>query len=183
MIPKRVFFTKGVGKGKHELQSFEMALRDAGIAQFNLVQVSSILPPNCMEITREEGLEYLKDKTGSIIFCVLSRNCSNEKNRTISASIGIAKPKDSNSYGYLSEYHSFGNDENETGAVAEEIAACMLASTLGIQYDEMSDFNAKKEIFLKSNKIIETKNITATAIVKEDKVYTTVISCAVFLME
>ena len=45
MVPKRLFFTKGVGKHKERLTSFELALRDAGIAAQNLVRVSSIFPP------------------------------------------------------------------------------------------------------------------------------------------
>src|ERR1700727_1331818 len=46
MVPKRMFFTKGVGKHRERLTSFELALRDAGIAAQNLVRVSSIFPPN-----------------------------------------------------------------------------------------------------------------------------------------
>ncbi|MCD6237506.1 MAG: pyruvoyl-dependent arginine decarboxylase, partial [Thermoplasmata archaeon] len=68
MIPEAVFFTRGVGRHKEKLQSFEMALRDAGIAKFNIVRVSSILPPNCKLISREEGLKRLKP--GQIIYCV-----------------------------------------------------------------------------------------------------------------
>ncbi|MGB9675484.1 MAG: pyruvoyl-dependent arginine decarboxylase, partial [Candidatus Nanoarchaeia archaeon] len=59
-IPQKVFFTKGVGKHFNQLQSFEAALRDAGIQMCNLVSVSSILPPNCKIIPKEEGLKLLK---------------------------------------------------------------------------------------------------------------------------
>ena len=38
-VPKKIFLTKGVGKHREKLSSFEMALRSAGIAQFNLVRV------------------------------------------------------------------------------------------------------------------------------------------------
>ena len=43
-IPQSIFLTKGVGKSKEQLTSFEMALRNASIAPFNLVSVSSIYP-------------------------------------------------------------------------------------------------------------------------------------------
>jgi len=181
MIPKKVFFTKGVGRAKTELQSFEEALRDAGIAHFNLVNVSSILPPNCEEISREEGLKLLKP--GQIVFTVLARNCSNEKNRLISASIGVAKPRDNHCYGYLSEHHCFGKDNHETGEFAEDLAATMLASTLGIEFDVEANYDTKKEIFIMSNKIVETKNISMSAVVEKEGVYTTVISAAVFIIE
>ena len=62
MVPKKVFFTKGVGHHKHELQSFELALRNAGIEKSNLVSVSSIVPPNCKIITREKGTYGFKIK-------------------------------------------------------------------------------------------------------------------------
>ena len=61
MVPKKLFFTKGVGKHKERLTSFELALRDAGIASQNLVRVSSIFPPQCKVISRKEGLKYLDD--------------------------------------------------------------------------------------------------------------------------
>jgi arginine decarboxylase len=182
MIPKKVFFTSGVGQDKKELYSFESALREAGIAQFNLVQVSSILPPNCEEISKEEGLGILKQFPGSIIFVVLARHSSNEKNRLISASVGVAKPRDSYSYGYLSEHHAFGQDSDEAGTFSEELAASMLASTLGIQFDVNSNYDEKKEIFRMSDKIVETKNITSSAIVAKDNIFTTVVALAVFIL-
>src|SRR5207302_2033465 len=55
MVPKKVFFTKGVGVHKEKLASFEMALRVAGLAHCNLVLVSSIYPPGCKIIPKEEG--------------------------------------------------------------------------------------------------------------------------------
>ena len=56
-VPKKLFFTKGVGTHREKLTSFELALRDAKIACYNLVRVSSIFPPNCEEISIEEGPE------------------------------------------------------------------------------------------------------------------------------
>ena len=112
MIPKRVFFTKGVGRHKEKLQSFEMALRNAGIAQLNLVSVSSILPPDCKIIPREKGVQMLKP--GQVTFVVMARNETNEPNRLIATSIGLAVPAEEH-YGYLSEHHCFGMTEKKTG--------------------------------------------------------------------
>jgi arginine decarboxylase len=181
MIPNKIFFTKGVGSDKKKLQSFEKALRDAGIAQFNLVTVSSILPPHCTELSREEGLKKLKP--GQIVFVVMAKNSSKEENRLLSASIGAAKPKDPNSYGYLSEHHAFGQNEKKAGDFSEDLAASMLASTLGIPFDLDSAYDEKKEIFRMSDKIVETKSVTACTAVSEDGVYTTVVSAAVFIID
>lgn len=181
MIPKYVFFTKGVGRANKQLQSFEAALRDAGISALNLVQVSSIFPPNCIELTREEGLKKLNP--GQIVYLVLARHSSNERNRLISASIGVAKPKDEKHYGYLSEHHSFGQDEQTASDFAEDLAATMLASTLGIPFDPDEDYDKRREIFLMSDKIVETTSHTATAVVEKDGEFTTVLSAAVFILE
>ncbi len=180
MIPRYVFFTKGIGRAKNELQSFEAALRKAGISALNLVQVSSIIPPNCKEISPEEGFSKLSP--GQIVFVVLARHSSNEKNRSIFASIGVAQPKDENHYGYLSEHHSFGQDEEVAGDFTEDLAASMLASTLGIPFDPDEDYDTRREIFRMSDKIVNTISYTQMGVVENDGEYTTVISVAVFII-
>ena len=105
LVPKKVFFVKGKGFHKSKLAAFELALRDAGIEKFNLVKVSSILPPYCIEISKAHGLKQLRP--GQIVFAVLARASSNEFNRLICASIGVAKPADKDHYGYLSEHHTY----------------------------------------------------------------------------
>uniref|UniRef100_A0A7V5XZ80 Pyruvoyl-dependent arginine decarboxylase AaxB n=1 Tax=candidate division WOR-3 bacterium TaxID=2052148 RepID=A0A7V5XZ80_UNCW3 len=179
MVPKRVFFTKGVGKHKDKLSSFEAALRDAGIAQFNIVQVSSILPPGCKIISKQQGLRYIVP--GEIIFCVMSTNATNEPHRLIAASVGVAIPRDKNQYGYLSEYHSFGESETRAGAYAEDLAAQMLATTLGVEFDPNTSYDERKEIWKISGKIYRTMNITQTAIGDKNGLWTTVVACAVLI--
>jgi arginine decarboxylase len=180
MIPRKVFFTSGVGRHRERLSSFEMALRDAGIEKFNLVRVSSILPPHCEIVPREEGLKELSP--GEIVFCVLSENASNEPHRLISASVGCAVPKDRNVYGYLSEHHSFGQSEKEAGEYAEDLAATMLATTLGIDFDPDRDYDERKDIFMMSGKIVKTFNVTQSAVVAQDGKWTTVVAAAVFIL-
>jgi arginine decarboxylase len=180
MIPKNFFLTKGVGKHKDQLASFELALRDAGIEKFNLVAVSSILPPNCKIISKTEGLSQLNP--GSIVFVVISRNSSNEPNRLIAASVGVAIPADVNQYGYLSEHHSFGETDEKAGDYAEDLAASMLASTLGIEFDVNSAWNEKEQLFKLSEKIVKTTNITQSAVCDKNGLWTTVITAAVFII-
>jgi arginine decarboxylase len=78
MVPKKIFFTKGVGKHRERLTSFELALRDAGIAAQNLVRVSSIFPPNCKLVPRSQGLKYLHpgEVVFSVVACWLRRSVS-----------------------------------------------------------------------------------------------------------
>jgi arginine decarboxylase len=178
LVPRSIFFTKGVGTHKEELHSFELALRNAGIEKCNLVQVSSILPPQCKVISRARGLESLQP--GAITYCVMSRCFSNEPRRLLAASVGCAIPTDKNAYGYISEHHSFGQTERQAGDYAEDLAAAMLASTLGIDFNIDESWDEKKEIFKISGKIVSTRNITQSSIVKHQG-YTTVIALAVFV--
>jgi arginine decarboxylase len=179
LVPKKMFLTKGVGTHRAELRSFELALREASIEKFNLVSVSSILPPECKIISRNEGMKELVP--GMLTFVVMARCSSNEPHRLIAASIGLAKPSDPNAYGYLSEHHAYGETEKAAGDFAEDLAVSMLASTLGIEYDEDKDWDEKKEEFRISNEIVRTANITQSAVVNPGGDYTTVVAAAVFI--
>ena len=178
-IPKKIFFTKGVGRHKDYLSSFELSLRNAGIEKCNLVSVSSIYPPNCKKISREEGLKEID--VGQITYVVMARNATNEPNRLIAASIGVALPADPSHYGYLSEYHPYGVKERIAGDYAEDLAAQMLATTLGIEFNPESGWNEREEVFKMSDKIVKTFSVTQTAEGDKDGKWTTVISAAVLL--
>ncbi|MBI4128994.1 MAG: arginine decarboxylase, pyruvoyl-dependent [Parcubacteria group bacterium] len=178
-VPQKTFFTKGVGRHKEELASFEMALRDAGIEKFNLVTVSSIFPPGCKIVSRNQGLAELRP--GQIVYCVMYQNRSNEPNRLMAASIGLAVPSDSNQYGYLSEHKSFGETEEKAGEYAEDLAASMLATTLGLEFDSSAAWDEREQLYKASGKIIKTSNVTQSAIGHKDGLWTTVIAAAVFV--
>jgi arginine decarboxylase len=179
MVPKKVFFTKGVGVHKERLASFEMALRVAGLAHCNLVLVSSIYPPGCKIISREEGLKLLRP--GEIVFAVYDRESNNEPNRLIAASVGLAIPSDSSMHGYLSEHHSFGETDEKAGEYAEDLAASMLATTLGIEFNPELDWDEREQIFKMSGKIVRTTNVTQSAVGNKDGLWTTVFAAAVFI--
>lgn len=176
-VPTKVFFTKGVGRHREQLTSFELALRDAGIEKFNLVQVSSIFPPKAKLLTKEAGLKLLSP--GEIVFVVMARCCSDEPRRLVAASVGCALPSDRSVHGYLSEHHAFGQNEKMAGDYAEDLAAAMLASTLGVEFDEDKSWDEKREVWKISGKIYKSFNITQSAIVKDE--YTTTIAVAVLI--
>jgi arginine decarboxylase len=178
-VPTRMFFTKGVGRHKDYLQSFELALRDAGIEKCNLVTVSSIYPPNCKRVTKEQGLEFLQP--GAITFCVMARNATNEPNRLVAASVGVATPADPSLYGYLSEHHPFGESDERAGDYAEDLAATMLATTLGLEFDPDTAWDEREKMFKMSGKIIRTFNVTQSAEGDKKGIWTTVVACAVLL--
>ncbi len=181
MVPKRIFLTKGVGKHKERLTSFELALRDAGIAACNLVRVSSIFPPNCKVIPRAQGLKYLSP--GEVVFAVVAENSTREPHRLVASSIGLAIPADRSTYGYLSEHHSFGETDQVAGDYAEELAAEMLATTLNVEFDPDKSWDEKKEVYRLSNKIVRTMNITQSAVGDKKSLWTTTIAAAILIFE
>ena len=179
MVPRFVFFTKGCGVHRQRLQSFELSLRRAGIAPLNLVRVSSIFPPGCAVISRERGLPRLHP--GEITFVVIAQAETNEPNRLVSASIGLATPADPTMYGYLSEHHGFGQTAKKAGDYAEDLAATMLASTLGIEFDPDKDYDQRREIYRMSGRIVRTRSTTQSAEGDKDGLWTTVVAAAVLL--
>lgn len=178
MIPTKFFLTKGVGKDKEYLRSFELALGDAGINRYNLVTVSSIVPPGCKLISREEGVKSLHP--GEIVFLVMARNSTNEHHRLLAGSIGVAIPARTEEYGYLSEHHSFGQTDEEAGDYSEDLAATMLAATMGLEFDLNTAWDEKEQMFKASGRIIKTTNITQSA-TGERGLWTSVVASAVFL--
>ncbi len=179
LVPTELFFTQGVGEHSEKLTSFELALRSAGIAACNVVRVSSIFPPGCKILSRDEGVHRLSP--GQVTFVVMSEAATREPHRLIAASIGVAVPRDPTLYGYLSEHHSFGEDEETAGDYAEDLAAEMLATTLGLKFDPEKSWDENKEVWQLSDKIVHTRNITQTAVGHRQGLWTTVVAAAVMV--
>lgn len=180
LTPKRMFFTKGVGSHRDQLQSFELALRNGGIEKYNLVQVSSIFPPDCRIISKDSGIAELEP--GQILFMVLARERTNEPNRLVSAAIGLARPKDRKQYGYISEHHGFGQTVKKAADFAEDLAATMLASTLGIELDPDVAWDERKQVYKVGQRLFDTRSIAQSARGHKDGLWTTVIAGAVMLV-
>lgn len=180
LVPVKVFLTKGVGRHKYQLKSFEQALRQAGVAQQNLVQVSSILPPKCKIISRVNGLKSLVP--GQISYCVMARADTNEHGRLVASSIGVAIPRDGNQWGYLSEVHGHGMNSRQAEDMAEDLAAGMLGTTLGFELDPDKAWSEKEQAYQASGLFIKTTNITQTARGQKD-LWTTTVALAMFLFE
>jgi len=181
MIPNKLFLTRGMGVHKDQLQSFELALRNAGIEVCNLVNVSSIVPPHCKIISTKEGQTYIHP--GAITYCVMAKNETNEPNRRVVASIGVALPKDRSFHGYLSEYHCFGETAKQSGDYAEDLAATMLATTLGLEFDPENAWDERKQEYRISGRIVNSRNITQIARGDMKSRWSTVIAVAIFILD
>ena len=181
MIAKKIFFVKGVGIHKDRLGSFEAALRSAGIEKYNLVYVSSIVPSHCQRIKPKEGLKLFSP--GEIVYCVMARNETNEPNRLISSAIGVALPTDKSMYGYLSEHHAYGEKAQVSSDYAEDLAATMLATTLGIPFDPNQAWDERKQVYKASGHLFKTSSICQSAEANKNGLWTTTIACAVMIIE
>lgn len=178
-VPRQMFLTRGVGVHREKLTSFEMALRAAGIAAINIVRVSSIFPPQCKIIPKKKGLEMLPP--GAVVPCVVAEAATNEPHRMIAASVGVAQPTDRDQYGYLSEHHGYGEDTRTASDYAEDLAATMLATTLGVDFDPDTSYDEKREIWKISGQIVRTSALTQTAKGDKEGRWTTVIAASVLL--
>jgi len=179
LVPKQMIFTKGVGRHRHNLQSFELALRQAGIAHCNLVRVSSIFPPGCKIIPRRAGLRKLQP--GQITHVVLAETRTDEPGRLLAAGIGLAVPAGGDKYGYISEHHGFGMTARKCADLVEDMAASMLASTLGIEFDPDTAYDERREIYRMSGQIVRTRAWVQTAKADKNGLWTTVVAAAVFI--
>jgi arginine decarboxylase len=177
-LPTTFFLTTGIGLHRERLTAFEFALRDADIEQQNLVSISSILPPGCAEVERAAGVATLRP--GEITFCVLARSETNEPGRRVNAGIGLARPTDPKMYGYISEHHGFGMTKEQSGDYCEDLAATMLASTLGIAFDPDAAWNERKRVYQTTNLIIDSTSITAAVEGDEGGRWTCAVAAAVF---
>lgn len=178
-VAEEMFLTRGVGRHREKLASFELALRDAWIAEYNLVRVSSILPPGCRIVARREGVKKLRP--GQVLYTVVAESATNEPNRLVASSIGVAIPRDPERYGYLSEHHSHGETDERAGEYAEDLAAQMLATVLGVEFDPDAAWDARKELWRISDAIVRTRNITQSAVGDRKGLWTTTIAAAVLV--
>ena len=178
LVPQLAFLTKGIGRHKERLTSYELALRNAEIAQYNLVTVSSIFPAHCKLVPVSRGIHSLR--AGQIVFVVQARAETNEPSRRAVASIGLAIPKDPSHHGYVSEHHAFGMPQVQAGDYAEDLAASMLATVLGVPFDPDEAWDERREQWRLSGEIVKTTNISSTAIAANDGRWVTVVSALVF---
>ena len=179
LVPKSAFFTKGMGKHHNRLESFEAALRDAGIEKYNLVRVSSIFPPHCKVVSAKRGIAALQP--GQIVHLVLAEASTNEPSRLVGAGVGLAQPTEGHQYGYISEHHGYGITQGRLADLVEDMAAAMLATTLGIEFDAATGYDKRKEVYRMSGKIVSTRACVQTAEGDKNGLWTTVIAAAVFM--
>ena len=94
---------------------------------------------------------------------------------------GLARPADKDKYGYLSEHHSYGETAKKAGDYAEDLAATMLGTTLGIDFDPEKAWSEREQVFRLEKTILKTRNIVQSAEGHPKGTWSTVIACGVFI--
>jgi arginine decarboxylase len=130
-------------------------------------------------ISKNEGLKMLKQ--GQITYCVMARNENSEPNRLTCASIGLAIPQNNSHHGYLSEHHAFGLKGKKAGEYAEDLAATMLAITIGVEFNPDTAWQEREQVYKASGHIFKTVNITQSSEGNKNGLWTTVIAAAIFI--
>lgn len=182
LVPKKFFLTKGVGVHEKPIRAFEEALRDAGIEICNLVKISSVIPPGCRCISREEGLPLLK--AGQITFAVLAQTQTNEPDQIVSCGIAMAQPEDDTVHGYLTELEeAVGITEEDARHDVEEMAIENLATKWGLKKDGDDILDPRRRNYVLKGKKVRLDSITATAKGAQGNRYTVALTAAVFLFD
>lgn len=117
-VPKEAALVSGSADGPSELVAFDSALAKAGIAQLNLVPVSSIWPVGC-KIVKMPQLE-----PGTIVPVIMAKITSSTPGQKIAAALGIAMSE--NSYGMVSEYHDIGVTQKMASEFVESMVKYMM---------------------------------------------------------
>lgn len=105
----------GVGVDQYNIASFDKALIEAGVGNYNLVRVSSIIPPKAKLVNQ---INYPK---GSVLFTAYAQK-STRKDESIASAIAAAIPKRADGVGVIMEYSCVGNKQKAI-QIAETLAA------------------------------------------------------------
>lgn len=88
-----IYITTGTGKGQTQLAAFDAALWSAGIANFNLIKLTSIIPSG-IKIKSQKIMNNGQEDFGAKLYVVISEDRESEKGREAWAGIGWVQAKD-----------------------------------------------------------------------------------------
>src|SRR5215213_8131719 len=182
IIPTKFFLTKGTGVHEKEMRAYEEALRDAGVHTGNFIKTSSVVPPGCQLISRQQGVRLIKP--GQITFAVMAESQTNEPGQIITAGIGMARPKDPSHYGYLTELESIiGRTPEDVEQDVIEMAIENLVTEWNPKFDGDKVYRKGKKNYRLERRDIEVDSIVESAKGAEKNQYTIVMALAVFIYD
>jgi len=178
IVPKQMFFTKGVGYHRNKLQALNQRFVMPASRSATLLRYRASSRRNVRLSLRPRGSRNSKQgKSPSLFlprgdsgtkpsgFCI-RRSCTTEKQEAIRL---------------YQRTPWFWPDSQEGFDFAEDLAATMLASTLGIELDPDKDWNERKMVYQVGERQFVSRSTAQTARGHKDSLWTTVIACAVML--
>ncbi len=114
-LPENYVIRTAVGCGCHKLCAFDNALISAGVCDYNLIKVSSILPAGC------KAQNTISLAKGAILPSAFASICSNTLGEFISAAVAIGIPADRSNVGVIMEHSSY-NRKEETERLVRKFA-------------------------------------------------------------
>lgn len=130
-VPRYVILVSGSARGNTDLTAFDRALLDAGIADLNLVKVTSIFPPYGKVLELKES--FVRIPKGAIIPAVYTSRISADTQGTISSVIGVGVPRDSSSNGVIFEASIDGSKDWATKQVENMIVEAFRSRQIALK--------------------------------------------------
>lgn len=127
--PSSFFLSSGKGTSHHKLVSFDNALIDAGISNYNLLKVSSILPIGCLRA------RVIDLKLGSPLLTAYASISSSISGNMLSTAVAVGVPKSKSDIGLIMEYEH----EGVTAKEAEDIAKAMVKESMANHAIDIED--------------------------------------------
>lgn len=117
----------GTGAASTPLAAFDAALRGAGVGDFNLVRLSSIIPPG--SVVEPRSPERPAGTFGDIMFCVYAEGYTETPGETAWAGISWARNRDGSGSGLMVEQH--GETQESVECALRESLSSLIASRPG----------------------------------------------------
>ncbi|MFT3969065.1 MAG: pyruvoyl-dependent arginine decarboxylase [Micropruina sp.] len=108
----------GSGKGRTSLAAFDSALRAAGVADHNLIRLSSIIPPRSI-VDVCDSTDQLRGDFGDALYCVYAAAFATERGDEAWSGIGWSRATDGSGRGLFVEH---------TGHAEEQVRTMIMAS-------------------------------------------------------
>lgn len=110
---KNYFINSGVGQSQYKLVAFDNALIDAGVSNYNLLKVSSILPASCVRVSS------VSMAGGATLLTAYASATSNITGEKIATAVAVGIPGSPAEIGVIME--SEGVEATETEKIARDM--------------------------------------------------------------
>jgi len=106
---KIIKVSSGTGEGATELSAFDKALQNAGVANYNLLYLSSVIPPGFMPQIEKPAVN--SNEFGHKLYVVMAENRTSEVGKEVWSGIGWVMKENQSEGGLFVEHHGESKEE------------------------------------------------------------------------